>query len=42
MDILIKTAYYCLAYGGASILILGTLMFVLWILVKFFDYLETR
>ncbi|AFC61973.1 hypothetical protein G166_gp41 [Clostridium phage phi8074-B1] len=42
MDIIIITAYYCLAYGIAGILILGTFIFALWLLDRFFDYLESR
>lgn len=42
MDILVTTLYYCLAYGGASLLVLGTFIIVLWLLVKLYDYLEAR
>lgn len=42
MDILIKTAYYCLAYGGSGIMIIGTLAVGMWIIERFVTYLEDK
>lgn len=42
MDILIRTAYYCLAIGGSMIMVLLTLVVGVWIFTRAVEYFMDR